>query len=153
MITHEKATDKNIITKQVVINTPTSARLLPITADEKVIDKIQQALDELERLKKFKETFDNYELAKKQDFIAYENWLECEAELKKSPTADEVCKALSEYFGEEVIFLVNDKEFVIKCNIGYKYIVETDDVLYYIKVGLPLYLITLIGRFYEGVTG
>ena len=69
------------------------------------------------------------------------------------PTADEVCKALSEYFGEEVIFLVNDKEFVIKCNIGYKYIVETDDVLYYIKVGLPLYLITLIGRFYEGVTG
>ena len=91
MITHEKATDKNIITKQVVINTPTSARLLPITADEKVIDEIQQALNELERLKKFKETFDNYELAKKQDFIAYENWLECEAELKKSPTAEEVC--------------------------------------------------------------
>ena len=52
MITHEKATDKNIITKQVVINTPTSARLLPITADEKVIDEIQQALNELERLKK-----------------------------------------------------------------------------------------------------
>ncbi len=52
MITHEEATDKNIITKQVVINTPTSARLLPITADEKVIDEIQQALNELERLKK-----------------------------------------------------------------------------------------------------
>ena len=49
---YEKATDKNIITKQVVINTPTSARLLPITADEKVIDEIQQALNELERLKK-----------------------------------------------------------------------------------------------------
>jgi len=81
MITHEKATDKNIITKQVVINTPTSARLLPITADKKVIDEIQQALTELERLKKFKETFDNYELAKKQGFIAYENWLECEREL------------------------------------------------------------------------
>ena len=32
---YEKATDKNIITKQVVINTPTSAHLLPITADEK----------------------------------------------------------------------------------------------------------------------
>jgi hypothetical protein len=54
MITHEKATDKNIITKQVVINTPTSTRLLPITADEKVIDEIQQALNELERLKKQK---------------------------------------------------------------------------------------------------
>ena len=43
--------NKNIITKQVVINTPTSARLLPITADEKVIDEIQQALTELEELK------------------------------------------------------------------------------------------------------
>jgi hypothetical protein len=38
-MTAKEATDKNIITKQVVINTPTSARLLPITADEKVIDK------------------------------------------------------------------------------------------------------------------
>ena len=42
---------------------------------------IEQALNDLERLKKFKETFDNFELAKKQDFIAYENWLECEKEL------------------------------------------------------------------------
>ena len=49
---YEKATDKNIITKQVVINTPTSAHVLPITADEKVINEIQQALNELERLKK-----------------------------------------------------------------------------------------------------
>ena len=44
---------------------------------------IEQALNTLERLKKFKETFDNYELAKKQDFIAYENWLECEGELEE----------------------------------------------------------------------
>ncbi len=78
---YEEATDKNIITKQVVINTPTSARLLPITADKKVIDEIQQALNELKRLKKFKETFDNYELLKKQGFISYENWQECEKEL------------------------------------------------------------------------
>ena len=42
---------------------------------------LKQALNDLERLKKFKETFDNYELAKRQDFIAYENWLECEGEL------------------------------------------------------------------------
>ena len=60
MITHEKATDKNIITKQVVINTPTSARLLPITADEKVIDEIQQALNELERLKKIEKLLELY---------------------------------------------------------------------------------------------
>ena len=45
------------------------------------ISIIEQALNELKRLKKFKETFDNYELAKKQGFIAYENWLECEREL------------------------------------------------------------------------
>ena len=60
MITHEKATDKNIITKQVVINTPTSARLLPITADEKVIDEIQQALNELECLKKQEKLLELY---------------------------------------------------------------------------------------------
>ena len=47
------------------------------------IDIIDKALNELERLKKFKETFDNYELAKRQDFIAYENWLECEGELEE----------------------------------------------------------------------
>ena len=35
----------------------------------------------LERLKKFKETFDNYELAKNKILFAYENWLECEREL------------------------------------------------------------------------
>ncbi len=45
------------------------------------IDIVDKALNDLERLKKFKETFDNYELAKRQDFIAYENWLECEGEL------------------------------------------------------------------------
>ena len=57
---YEKATDKNIITKQVVINTPTSAHLLPITADEKVIDEIQQALNELERLKKVEKLLELY---------------------------------------------------------------------------------------------
>ena len=45
------------------------------------IDIVDKALNDLERLKKFKETFDNYELAKRQDFIAYENWLECEGEI------------------------------------------------------------------------
>ena len=46
---HDKGyTDQNIITKQVIINTPTSSRLIPITADEKSIDEIQKALDELE---------------------------------------------------------------------------------------------------------
>lgn len=39
---------------------------------------IKNALNELERLRKFRETFNAYELSKKQDFIAYENWQECE---------------------------------------------------------------------------
>ena len=72
MITHEKATDKNIITKQVVINTPTSAHLLPITADEKVIDEIQQALNELERLKKVEKLLELYkELATVRNDMFY----------------------------------------------------------------------------------
>ena len=44
-------TDVKIITKQVVINTSTSTRLIPITADEKCIDEIQRALNKLEELK------------------------------------------------------------------------------------------------------
>ena len=40
------------------------------------IEVVTNAINELERLKKFKATFDRYELAKKQDFIAYENWEE-----------------------------------------------------------------------------
>jgi len=44
---------------------------------------LKQALTKLERLKKFKETFDNCELVKKQGFIAYENWIECEKELEE----------------------------------------------------------------------
>ena len=47
------------------------------------VNVLEDALTELERLKKFKETFDNYELVKKQDFIAYENWIECEKELEE----------------------------------------------------------------------
>ncbi len=70
MITHDEATDKNIITKQVVINTPTSAHLLPITADEKVIDEIQQALDELERLKKQEKLLELYkELQQMNEYL------------------------------------------------------------------------------------
>ena len=53
---------------------------------------LKQALNELEGLKKFKETFDKYELAKKRDFIAYENWLESEKEL------NELTRNVARYF-------------------------------------------------------
>jgi hypothetical protein len=44
--------------------------------------ELEQVINELDRLQKFKKTFDAYELSKKQGFIAYENWQECEKELK-----------------------------------------------------------------------
>ncbi len=45
-------TDVNIITKQIVINGHMSSHLLPITADEKIIDLIQSKLDKYEQLQK-----------------------------------------------------------------------------------------------------
>lgn len=48
---------------------------------DKLID-IKCALNELERLQKFKKTFDEYEISQKQGFISYENWEECENIIK-----------------------------------------------------------------------
>ena len=62
-----------------------------------------QSINELERLKKFKETFDNYELAKKQDFIAYENWLECEKELNELKCVSDEIKAICNKPSETMI--------------------------------------------------
>jgi len=115
------------------------------------IEAIEQALNELERLKKFKETFDNYELSKKQDFIAYENWLECEAELDKTPTADEVCKALSEHLGHTIVTRKNKHGITFNyVNTGKK-LISTNYNLVNITVQLPPHIITMIGRFYEGL--
>lgn len=46
-----EGTDKKVVTKQVIIDTKYSSKLLPITADEKVIDIIQSALTELAEIK------------------------------------------------------------------------------------------------------
>lgn len=46
------ATDVKIVTKQVVINKHYSSHLIPITGDEKCIDEIQEALNELDELKR-----------------------------------------------------------------------------------------------------
>ena len=71
---------------QVLFNNLDKARLKELSRSDKYwykYEEVSEAINTLERLKKFKETFDNYELAKKQDFIAYENWLECESELEE----------------------------------------------------------------------
>ena len=46
-------------------------------------NEVHESLNELDRLRVFKKTFDEYELAQKQGFIAYENWKECEKELEE----------------------------------------------------------------------
>ena len=71
---------------QVLFNNLDKARLKELSRSDKYwykYEEVSEAINTLERLKKFKETFDNYELAKRQDFIAYENWLECENELEE----------------------------------------------------------------------
>ena len=64
--------------KQIGVNVEKHFEYLQYDTEIDIVDK---ALNDLERLKKYKETFDNYGIAKRQDFIAYENWLECEREL------------------------------------------------------------------------
>ena len=120
------------------------------------IEIITNALKELERLKKFKETFDNYELAKKQDFIAYENWLECEKELealKTPPTVNEVIKALSEQLKSTIITRKNKHGITFNYAQTKKTIISTNYDLLNIKVQLPPHLITMIGKFYESLEG
>lgn len=66
---------------------------------------VKTALTELERLQKFKSTFDAYELSQKQGFIAYENWQECERELellqKKYKLADDTLAIIGETLVDE----------------------------------------------------
>ena len=65
------------------------------------------------------------------------------------PTAEEVCKELSEYFNDKVIemettFYLPNKDFNSRIIVLMHY----DDNLNF-KIDLPPRLITLIGRFYE----
>ena len=64
------------------------------------------------------------------------------------PTADEVCEVLSEYLGQTIIFnsgsFMNERETAEVCAIG-------NLGLVYFNEHLPPHIVTLIGRFYEGV--
>ena len=85
--------------------------------------------------------------------IDYENILKALTELeelKRYPTSDEVCEALSERFDSDVIF--DGEAFVLNHadnSIAYCYKSLGDTIK--INYALPPSLITLIGRFYEGV--
>ena len=71
-------------------------------------------------------------------------------ELKRYPTAEEVCEALSERFDSDVIF--DGEAFVLNHadnSIAYCYKSLGDTIK--INYALPPSLITLIGRFYQSL--
>ena len=72
-------------------------------------------------------------------------------ELKRYPTADEVCKALSGWFDEKFYYDVNQKEFYTKALNGQHSVVKLkkNEIHFGGWYTMPPHLITLIGRFYE----
>ena len=86
------------------------------------------------------------------DYVSKHNLMDDLREIKKAltpPTADEVCKALSDYFGFDYYY--QDGYFYKSDGIKYIYPLKvsgfTEIQLY--DGHLPPHLITLIGRFYE----
>lgn len=75
-------------------------------------------------------------------------------ELKRYPTSEEVCEALSEYIKRPIEYYAVAKQFLIRCSNGYHEIARlhgNGEISFDITYCLPPHLITLIGRFYEGV--
>ena len=73
-------------------------------------------------------------------------------ELLTPPTAEDVCKALSEWFGEFVQYY--DGFYIDKSTKNYRkieFITTKIGDNYKVDRPLPPHLMTLIGRFYEGV--
>ena len=67
------------------------------------------------------------------------------------PTAEEVCKALSERYNNAGIqYLQDDKRFVFGYMLKPICWLKEDGTVYWGTNDLPPHLITLIGRFYEG---
>ena len=70
----------------------------------------------------------------------------------KTPTAEEVCEALGQYFGRLIKYQKVTKEFYYRVNNLDSFVTETYlDGKYTLGCYLPPYLITMIGKFYEGV--
>jgi len=113
---------------------------------------------ELEALKRLVSEVNNYKLSGSGD----NNWLGFQDVLKDvntiekvltPPTEEEVCDALSEYFGndmkhcEEVIFRQN-KFIIVFESGGYSNVIDFTRQL----LEEAPHLITMIGRFYEGLS-
>ena len=66
------------------------------------------------------------------------------------PTEEEVCEALSEYYGFEVVY--KGLNFITKIEHDYYYeVVSIADNCIVFTAPFPPHLVTLIGRFYEGL--
>ena len=73
-------------------------------------------------------------------------------ELKKPPTVDEVCKALGEQLKQDINYGAKQFYYTIENTKCIMFVTETyGDGLWSINEYLPTHLITLIGRFYEGL--
>ena len=82
---------------------------------------------------------------------------DCKNIIKKAltpPTEEEVCRQLSEYIKRPIEYYAPAKQFVIRCSNGYHEISRlhgTNEISFDTTYCLPPHLITLIGRFYEGL--
>lgn len=91
-----------------------------------------------------------------QDLERHKSWLNDLQirikELKKPPTAEEVCDVLSKYFNVKVCY-TNNQFIMLDDNLKNNIIVtlfDGDKLLFNFYYGLPPHLITMIGRFFEG---
>ena len=100
--------------------------------------------------------FENEEL---EEIIAnnpiFNEWRMAYVEKVVPPTKEEVCKALSEYFEKTVYFFENRAFFVQRYKEKQSYIDYSINVYSNGKLRIfhpfPPHLVTLIGRFYEGL--
>ncbi len=86
------------------------------------------------------------------DYLENDTQIETITKALTPPTADEVCKALSEQLKEKVSYGVKEFYYKIENTECVMFVIETyGDGLWSINSYLPPHLITLIGRFYQGV--
>lgn len=106
-------------------------------------------IKELDLLKQIKRVDSNMSREQNQRYSELEQAIAEHEELKRYPTADEVCKALSEQLKTQIKIGKNKHGITFNYAETGKKIISLNYDLIHINVQLPYNLITLIGRFYE----
>lgn len=124
--------------------------MTPKEALEKLVKNVVTSTDE-ETWKLLTED-SKYPLKQLEEYkLIVQTLTELEA-LKRYPTADEVCEALSEYHLFDMVeYDKKTQTFYSGDNICYMGIDYQDKPIIIFDYELPPHLITLIGRFYEGL--